>query len=235
MGDSSGCTGWAGIGLKLAVAVMVSLLGAVVWLAFFYRQDRGEPEPPGRVAFAALLGAVAVLPAAGWESWALQWIDPVTPAGALISAFLVVGLGEEALKFAAAYGAAYRLGRRAIQEPIDAVVYAIAAGLGFAAVENVIYARAFGLAVLPLRAVVGFAVHASLAGVFGYVVGMKVAGGEPLAPAAVRGVAGAAFLHGLYDFAIASRWLSPGGVLLAVAALYMMLATRIHAAQEGMA
>ena len=221
--------------VNLAVAVMVSLLAAVVWLAFFYRQDRGVPEPPGRVAVAALLGAGSVVPAAAWESWALQWVDAATPAGALVAAFLVVGLGEETLKFAAAYAAAYRLGRQALHEPIDAVVYAIAAGLGFAAVENVVYARAFGLAVLPLRAVVGFAVHASLAGVFGYVVGVSVTRGEPLAPAAARGVAAAAFLHGLYDFAIASRWLSPGGVLLAVAALYVLLAARITAAQEGIA
>lgn len=221
--------------LHLAVAVLVSLLAALAWMVFFYRYDRGAPEPPARVGLAALFGALSVLPAAAWEAWAGARFPGTSLAGQLVSAFFVVGLGEEAFKFGAAYLAAYRFGRRLVHLPIDAVIYAIAAGLGFAALENVAYAQAFGLAVLPLRAVVGFAVHASFAGISGYMAGLGIARAGAWGWHAARGVAAAGFLHGLYDFAIISRWLSPGGVLAAVALLYILLSSRIVAAQEASA
>lgn len=204
-------------------------------MVFFYRHDRGEPEPPSRLALAGLLGALAVLPAAAWEAWAISRLQEGTLGGQLVSAFLVVGLGEEALKFAAAYGAAFRFGSKVIRLPIDAVLYAIAAALGFAGLENVAYAQTFGLEVLPLRAVVGFAVHASFAGIFGYAAGIGIWRGRGVIHYGLQGVGAAAFLHGLYDFAILSRWLSPGGVLVAVAILYVLLAARITAAQEAAA
>lgn len=206
---------------------MVTLLAGLLWMLFFYRYDDGKREPPARVAVCALLGAAAVAVSIAWERWAAGWIDETTLAGQFVTAFFVVGIGEEACKYGAAWLGAYRRGPRAVTLPVDAVIYAIAAGIGFAAVENVLYARTFGMEVLLLRAVVGFVVHASFAGIFGGMVGIGLHRGETMARAGLKGIASAGLVHGLYDFAILSGWLSPAGVLGAVAALYVLLSSRI--------
>lgn len=230
----SGGTGGVGV-LYLVVALLASLLVALGWMMYFYQFDEGKRESPQRIGMALVLGALAVIPTLAWESWAARWIDERTTWGVVVSAFGVVGLGEEAFKFAAAYLAAFRFGTRVIQHPVDAILYAIASALGFAAVENALYAQTFGVEVLVLRSVIGFAVHASFAGIFGYFVGISLLRGEGVAPGAMRGVGGAAILHGLYDYAILTQLLSPGGILMAVALLYGLLSSRITAARESAA
>lgn len=225
--------GPGGVGvLYWFVALMASLLAALGWMTYFYQFDEGKRESPQRIGLALALGALAVIPAVGWEGWAAGWVDERTFWGVVASAFGIVGLGEEAFKFSAAYLAAFRLGTDVIHHPVDAILYAIAAALGFAAVENALYAHTFGAEVLLLRSVIGFAVHASFAGIAGYFVGSSLLRGEGVAPGAVRGVSAAAFLHGLYDFAILTQLLSPGGILMAVALLYALLSSRIGAARE---
>jgi RsiW-degrading membrane proteinase PrsW (M82 family) len=45
----------------LPVGIVLSLVPAVIWLAFFYAQDRAEPEPRQYVLAVSVLGALLAI------------------------------------------------------------------------------------------------------------------------------------------------------------------------------
>lgn len=49
--------GWA----LVAVGFVIALVPALIWLVFFYRQDRLEPEPKRHIAGVFVLGALGCL------------------------------------------------------------------------------------------------------------------------------------------------------------------------------
>ena len=87
----------------LAVGVILALVPAVIWLVFFYQQDRKEPEPKRVVLRVFLFGAL-MAGGAGQRIIDLFRVDewPYGSAwlqfGALI---LIVGFTEEFFKYAA--------------------------------------------------------------------------------------------------------------------------------------
>jgi protease PrsW len=96
------------IALAPLTAVLLSALPALLWLGYFYSQDRLEPEPKHYVLGVYLIGAFVAGPVAHFL------IDQVTvQRGAmsagfhalsidrLVLAFLVVGLAQELSKYAA--------------------------------------------------------------------------------------------------------------------------------------
>ncbi len=215
----------------LALAVLASLVPGLLWVWFFYRYDRWEPEPKRLIYRTFLQGMVAVLPAALLET-------PVRPLLArfpsLLGLFFVVvfgiGLVEEGLKILVVYRGAYQSPE--FDEVMDGIVYGTTAGLGFATLESFLYISRFGLGVAPARAFLTSLAHASFTGLAGYYLGLAKLG----PPAGrrgriLRGVALAAVLHGGYDFLILSH-LAPVGALVVVAYSYSALATRIRQARR---
>ena len=87
-------------------------------------------------------------------------------------------------------------------EPIDGIIYASFIGLGYAAVENIIYLQFL----TPVEAVArGFAspvVHMLFASIWGFTIGCAYLRGASLIGGIVRGFVLAAGLHGLYDFIV---------------------------------
>lgn len=129
----------------LGPAFLGGFLPALVWLAFWLREDREHPEPRGAIITTFLLGA-ATIPAA----FVIQKIASEVLLGgasieraaawaplATLATLGVWVLVEEAVKVLAAYAGG--LSRRAADEPIDGAVYLIAAALGFSAIENCLY------------------------------------------------------------------------------------------------
>ena len=51
----------------LVPLLLVSILPGVLWLAFFYRQDRYEPEPKRVIVRVFLGGMLMVIPAGAFE------------------------------------------------------------------------------------------------------------------------------------------------------------------------
>lgn len=144
----------------------------------------------------------------------------------LLVAFLVVtgvvGLGEESLKILAVRMSAYRTDE--FNEVLDGVLYGAAAALGFAATENVLYTVAFGWQVGPVRAVITSLAHSAFTGVAGFYLGLaKLRGGGALM--ALRGVAIASVLHGVYDFLL----LLTGLWVVAALGLILFLLIRLDA------
>lgn len=183
------------------LGVLMSLVPAVLWLLFFHRLDRLEPEPKTKLftifGLSALVMAAIAYPLLEsffqidrwiYNSWWTQ----------LMGGILLVGFIQEAVVyFVVRYGI---YGTPEFDERVDGVIYGIAAGLGVATVINFHYVIEHGgvdLGIGSLRIVVNALAHASFAGVLGYFLGQARFERTPsyYVPA---GVALAAALNGIF-------------------------------------
>lgn len=213
--------------MRFVTVLAASVLPGLAWVWFFYRQDRYDKEPPARIAITFVAGMAAVVPAALIQLPFREWLlEPSGLVARFLAAFLVVGLGEEAMKLLSVYLAAYR--HEAFDEPLDGIIYAVTASLGFAALENLFYAWNFGIEVAPVRAVVTTLAHASFGGVAGFYLGIAPRGTPEGVGLILRGLFIAALLHGVYDFLILSRLLHPVFGLLIVYLTYRFVAGKIR-------
>lgn len=194
---------------------------------YFYRRDEYEPEPMHLVVRCFVFGILAVIPVGLIEAPFQSLIE--RPSGVvefLAVTILVIGLTEETAKFLAAKIAV--TDKTEIDEVVDGIIYCVSAGLGFSAAENYLYVVAFGFQVGLSRAVVTCLAHASFSGVVGYAYGKAVTGSEHGHLTVAKGLALAAALHGLYDFAIMSGLVSPLVLLVVIGGLYAYLIRRIR-------
>ena len=116
----------------IAFALLSGIGPALVWLWFWLRQDRKEPEPTFRLLLTFIAGMVVVPLVFPFESALLEIYS-----GSLAALFTTWAAVEEVFKLAAAY--VVGLTSRAMNEPIDALIYLITAALGFAALENALF------------------------------------------------------------------------------------------------
>ncbi len=159
----------------LATGVFLALVPAAIWLTFFYIQDRIEPEPKGYVlgvfALGALLAASIGVPLLENVFRVSHWIytDTLTT---IVGGILVVGFTQEFLKYAAVRYSIYRSSE--FDEPTDGVIYATAAGLGYATVLNIQFVVSNGgvdLGSGVIRMAIVALAHASFSGITGYFLG----------------------------------------------------------------
>jgi RsiW-degrading membrane proteinase PrsW (M82 family) len=159
----------------LLTGVFLSLVPAAIWLIFFYMQDRLEPEPKGYVlavfALGALLAASIGVPLLDNVFRVSHWIyaDTLTT---IVGGILVVGFTQEFLKYAAVRYSIYRSSE--FDEPTDGVIYATAAGLGYATVLNIQFVVSNGgvdLGSGVIRMTIVALAHASFSGITGYFLG----------------------------------------------------------------
>lgn len=183
--------------MLLAVAPGVLLMG------YFFRRDKHEPEPPGKVLKVMLWGALAAIPAVVLE---LLGAAIVPKFGGLvdlaIEMFVVVAFSEELCKLWVVKRKVYN--DPELDEPFDGIVYCVAASLGFAILENVLYVLEGGMVVGVLRAVLSIPAHALFAVFMGYYVGLsKFASTSGQRRILLwKGLLVATASHGLYDFVL---------------------------------
>lgn len=135
------------------VLLVAALLPAAILMVYVYHKDTVEKEPVGLIVRVFLLGVVAGPVAAVIETVAFGVFEAVLPAGAVLLVleyFVGVAAVEEALKYAALSTIRKN---PAFNYVFDGIVYAVAAALGFAALENVLYVFDGGLEVALTRAV----------------------------------------------------------------------------------
>jgi RsiW-degrading membrane proteinase PrsW (M82 family) len=113
-----------------AIAFLAGLIPALFWLWFWLREDHCQPEPKGLIASAFIAGMLIVPLVLPLQQLAM---DHYTGA-ALVFAWVVI---EEVLKYVAALVVV--LWHRAVDEPIDLIIYMITIALGFSALENALY------------------------------------------------------------------------------------------------
>jgi RsiW-degrading membrane proteinase PrsW (M82 family) len=192
----------------------LSLVPAAIWLAFFYRRDRREPEPKGMVFRVFLLGgllAAAVgIPALDNIFQIDSWING-SALSQLLGGILVVGFTQEFLKYAAVRFTMF--GSAEFDECVDGIIYATAAGLGYAAVLNIAFVVDSGgvdLGAGIVRITITSLAHASFGGVTGYFLGREKFGSKPVWWTAA-GVGLAAVLNGMF-FYLRNAAIAQGGI-----------------------
>lgn len=166
-------------------------------LSYVYLKDRYESEPIAMVARLFLFGMLSVFPVVvlqrGLEMWFGAW-DP------LFFAFAVSAGLEETAKWAIVAAAIYK--HAEFDEPYDGIVYAASVSLGFATMENLIFAfsEPFSISALLLRAILPVSGHALFGIVMGYYFGAAKFSGTERGKHIAFALLFPVFYHGLYDF-----------------------------------
>ena len=172
---------WPNLGATLndtaliLLGLALALVPAVLWLFFFRRLDRLEPEPKQMLLTVFLLGALVtaallrpilqgIFNIDDWlqSSWWLQ----------LLGGILVVGFVEQTLVYLTVRLGIYS--HREFDERVDGIIYGIAAGLGLATVLNFLYVMegsGVDLDIGSIRIVVNALAYASFGGLVGYFIG----------------------------------------------------------------
>lgn len=192
----------AGVGLIL-LGLIFSLVPAALWLIFFYRMDRLEPEPK-RMVFNVFL--IALLVAGALHGPILQGVFGVDRWlysswwAHLFGGILVVAVVEQFMIYGTVRFSVFD--HPEFDERVDGVIYAVAAGLGLATVLNFSYVLAHGgvdLDIGSIRMVVNALAYASFAGILGYFIGQSRFEKVPFYYLPM-GFTLAAALHGLFFF-----------------------------------
>lgn len=155
----------------LLFALLGGILPALLWLWFWLKEDARHPEPRGLITLTFIAGMVAVIIVFPLEKFAFSLL----PEGLrLLTVWAAI---EEVAKFLAFAVVAFK--SKYFDEPVDAMIYAITAALGFAALENSLFLLAplldgevaAGLLTGNLRYVGATLLHVAVAGILGAFIG----------------------------------------------------------------
>ena len=158
-----------------SVGVLVAIVPAAIWLLFFYRRDRLEPEPKGMVIGVFVLGAL-VAEAVGIpvvqnlfdvSSWLNLGLLAQVGGSILVTGFVQIGLIYLAVRLSVYASSEF-------DEWTDGILYGTAAGVGYATILNVDFIVSSGgadLGVGTIRVALTALVLASLGGLVGYFLG----------------------------------------------------------------
>jgi RsiW-degrading membrane proteinase PrsW (M82 family) len=163
---------------------------ALAW--YFYHKDRLEPEPKRYVALTFLYGAtVSITIAILFESMVSFLL-----VRNFLTASILAAVIEEPAK-ALAIRIPYRAGQ--MDGVMDGVVYGAAAGLGFAATENLLYGFGFGLQVTLIRGLLTPIAHGTWSSIAGVGFGLKA---ESKAKSIIPFLIAAMILHFSWDYLV---------------------------------
>lgn len=189
------------------VLLALAVAPGAFWLWYFRARDRLRPEPRFLVRRVFILGGLAAFVAGLSELIVYRLLgipqDESTSAAAVTLAAVSVGVVEEGLKFAAVMWGAYR--RAEFNEVLDGIVYAVAASLGFATVENIFYVFEGGATVGIGRALLSVPAHAFFGALMGYYIGLAKFSGPRETTMLLTGLILAAIAHAGFDAVLFTR------------------------------
>jgi len=205
---------------------------ALFWLIYFYRKDRYQPEPARLVIRCFSFGLLVTFPAALVEM----------PFGPFVSVVLVAPVVEELAKYLVVRKGVYSASE--FDEPMDGIVYAAAAALGFASLENVLYFHQSLqddslAAVFILRSMLSTPGHVLWSSVWGAALGlakfMDPADGRILVG---RALVSAMLLHALFNaicFTFGTAGFLFGAIGMTVLTLFLWkgMKRRLRAAEDA--
>jgi RsiW-degrading membrane proteinase PrsW (M82 family) len=192
----------------------VAAAPAIFWLWYFYRRDRYEPEPKLLIVRTFLLGMLITIPVA--------FIEGFLPISDLVLAILAAPVIEELAKYLVVKRTVFRT--LEFDEPIDGVIYAAAAALGFATLENIGYILTAYLSspveevlfVYVLRALLSVPGHALFSSMWGYGLGRAKFDPSRGRMYILAGLILAIILHAIFNFLLYSSPILALGVFALV-------------------
>lgn len=197
--------------INYPIYIFAGLAPSIFWLMFYLKKD-SHPEPNLMILKIFFWGMLSALPAIFIEKGISEELKIFTfsPFWVLIiNNILAVALVEELLKYLVVRGEI--LHDKEFDEPVDAMIYMIISGLGFAASENILVLLQVGK-VLPLHQTVGILVlrfigatflHALCSGIIGFFLAYSLLKYKKDSLRLVgAGMIASIGLHGLYNFFI---------------------------------
>lgn len=115
---------------NFAIAFLAGLVPALFWLWFWLREDKAHPEPKALLATSFIAGMLIVALVLPLQEFAMKRFS----GDNLVFVWVII---EEILKYSAALIVV--LWNKAVDEPIDAIIYMITIALGFSALENALF------------------------------------------------------------------------------------------------
>lgn len=190
-----------------AFIIFLAIVPALLISWYIVRQDKYEPEPRLHLILSFVAGMLLSFPALYVEKYIVElgWDEPSSVWRTIAFAFLGIALVEEGFK---ALGLlVYPYQQRFFNEPMDGIVYSVMISMGFATLENVLYADRFGLETVLVRAFTAVPAHAAFGVFLGYFAGKAKFSKRPVYWW-VRGFLVTVLLHGAYDLFIIQEWFS---------------------------
>jgi RsiW-degrading membrane proteinase PrsW (M82 family) len=113
-----------------AIAFVSGLIPALFWLWFWLREDKAHPEPKLLIATSFIAGMLVVPLVFPVQQFAVERFVGTN----LVVVWVII---EEVFKYCAALIVV--LWNKAVDEPIDTIIYMITIALGFSALENALF------------------------------------------------------------------------------------------------
>ncbi len=204
-------------------SLLVATLPALVIAGFIYWQDKHEKEQPIPLLLCFLLGMVITFPARWLEikAYHIGWHESENFPMTIFVAFTVVAFNEELFKFIALV--AYPFKKSFFNEPFDGIVYATMIGMGFAALENMLYVNQYSLSETWGRAFTAVPSHGVYAIMMGYFAGLAKFNPQKKWKLLGLGLLSATLMHGIYDLFLIQQiaeWLMLLSVILLYGSMY---------------
>jgi RsiW-degrading membrane proteinase PrsW (M82 family) len=218
--------------MDAVLLLILALAPAIFWLYYFYSRDRYDPEPLAWILAVYLLGIAVTLPVA-----LIEGVAGMITTG-ILTTIVIAPVVEESAKYLVVKKSVYP--SIEFDEPVDGIVYAAAAGLGFATLENVIYVFSsfegsffFAVQTGVVRALLSVPGHVLFSAMWGYALGQS----RFLPPARGRvlvfsGLVLAIGAHGFFNFLLFSDLGFAFLVLILVPLLWVVVDRRIRRALE---
>ncbi len=157
----------------LGLAFLGGIIPSLLWLWFWLKEDKKNPEPKGIISVVFIVGIITVIFVIPIQKFIQAHIS--SPELELVLWATV----EEIMKFIAVMVVLYRT--NFANEPIDWPIYMITAALGFAALENTLFlikplsvgATAVGLLTGQLRFLGSTLLHTVTSGLVGIAIGVS--------------------------------------------------------------
>lgn len=216
--------------------ILLTFLPPVLWLLFYLREDRKHPEPKHLLLAVFFGGIGAAFLSIVVELFLLGDIQELKNGFLTdffprvfknpLALFLVIAFVEEYAKYFAVK--VLVVGRAEFDEPIDAMIYMMTAALGFAAIENFLFAHKLfavdfvsGVALTANRFIGANLLHALSSGIIGYFLAHSF-----FAPHRrhfiAAGVILASVLHAFFNYFIIIREATPQALNFLIFLLFMM-------------
>lgn len=212
--------------------IALAILPALVICYAIYRIDKFDKESHWQLIICFVLGMLVTYPAMKLEEIGQNYGLEDSPGFwlLLVLSYIVVGLSEELTKFLALMFYAYP--RKEFNEPLDGIVYAVMIAMGFATLENILYADQYGYHTTFIRAFTAVPAHGVFAVIMGYYVGLAKFDKPKRFSLIAMGLLIPVLIHGTYDFFILQEyydWLMGFATLtLAISIYFSIRLIRLH-------